>query len=262
MPPFGHLLDHLVGDPADRVLADLRAVDLGEVRRDLTGRQPAGSQRQHDLVDPVQAALPLTHDHRVERAVPVPGDLDLHRTDLGQHSLRPGAVPRVLAVAADRSVLVIAEVIADLLLERRLEHGLRQPGEQPALTDELHPVLPRLRHEIFCQLLLINLSRHGLDRVGHDWSFPPSRPLGVSGQLHRNSDSPSRARAITAVVAVWPSAGGVAGAALRESSRDQPGTAAVDHGVGESPVVAGLTVGSFGGDLDAGEVQVGDVHAG
>ena len=57
-----HLLEHLVGDPADRVLADLSVVDIYEMRRDLPRREPAGSQRQHDLVDPVEPALALLHD--------------------------------------------------------------------------------------------------------------------------------------------------------------------------------------------------------
>src|SRR6478672_13246220 len=64
--PLGHLLDDLVGDPGDGVLADARAVDLGKVRADLPGRQTSRGQRQHDLVNAVEPALPLTHDHRLE----------------------------------------------------------------------------------------------------------------------------------------------------------------------------------------------------
>jgi hypothetical protein len=41
--PLGHLLDHLVSDPADRVLGHLGAIDLIGVCGDLTGGQPAGS---------------------------------------------------------------------------------------------------------------------------------------------------------------------------------------------------------------------------
>src|SRR6195952_3890620 len=69
-------------------------VDLGEVRRDLTGGQAAGGQREHDLVDPVQAPLALLDDHRLEARVPVTRHLDLHRPDLGEHRLGPGAVTR------------------------------------------------------------------------------------------------------------------------------------------------------------------------
>jgi hypothetical protein len=42
--------------------------------------------------------------------------------------LRPGRV-----------VLVVSEMRAHLLLDRALEHRLRQPGQQPALTYQLHP---------------------------------------------------------------------------------------------------------------------------
>ena len=62
---------------------------LGEVRGDLTGGQPAGGQRQHDLVDPAQPLLPLAHNGRIEAALPIPRHLDLHRADLRQHRLRP-----------------------------------------------------------------------------------------------------------------------------------------------------------------------------
>lgn len=106
MAPLGHLLGHLVGDLADGVLGDLRAVDVGELRGDLAGRQPACGQREHDLVDPVQPALPLSHDPGLEAAVPVPRHLDLDRPDLGLHRPGPGAVAGVLPVPAGRLVLV------------------------------------------------------------------------------------------------------------------------------------------------------------
>jgi hypothetical protein len=54
------------------------------------------------------------------------------------------------------------------------------------------PCLTRLRDEIFRQSLLINLSRHGLDRLGHYWSFPPSN-LGVSGPVTPKIRRPGRA---------------------------------------------------------------------
>ena len=43
-------------------------MDLVEVR-DLPGRETTGGQREHDLVDPVQAALALAHDDRAEAGV-------------------------------------------------------------------------------------------------------------------------------------------------------------------------------------------------
>jgi hypothetical protein len=90
--PGGHLFEHPVGDPRDRVPRDLCAIDVGEVRGDLARRQPLRRERDHQLFDACQPALPLLHDLRLERAVPVPGHGDVHLADLGQHRLRPGPV--------------------------------------------------------------------------------------------------------------------------------------------------------------------------
>jgi hypothetical protein len=38
---------------------------------------------------------------------------------------------------------------------------------------------PGSLHQLLGELLRIDLLRHGRDRLGHDWSFPPSK-LGVS----------------------------------------------------------------------------------
>lgn len=89
--PLGELLDDLVGDPRDRVPADLGPIKLVEVRRDLAGHEATGGQRAHDLVDLVQAPLALLDDHRVEAGVAVTRHLDLDRPDLGEHGL--GRVP-------------------------------------------------------------------------------------------------------------------------------------------------------------------------
>ena len=77
--PRLHVLDDLVGDPADSVLGHRRPVDLGEVRADLPGGQPARVQREHDRVHIGQGPLPLLDDDRLEAALPVPRHLDLHR---------------------------------------------------------------------------------------------------------------------------------------------------------------------------------------
>src|SRR3954464_7670279 len=76
--PGLHLLEHLVGDPGDRLLRDRGAVDLLEVRGDLPGGQAPGIQREHDLVDLTQPALSLADDHRLEGALAVSWDLELH----------------------------------------------------------------------------------------------------------------------------------------------------------------------------------------
>jgi hypothetical protein len=47
-----HLFQHLVGDPADRLLAHRGAVDLGEVRADLSGGQSRKGARQAAPTEP------------------------------------------------------------------------------------------------------------------------------------------------------------------------------------------------------------------
>ncbi len=160
--PFGELAADLLRDPADRVLGDLRAIDLIEMRRDLTRREPARSQRQHDLIGAIQPSLPLRDDHRLERPVPVPGNLDLHGSDLGEHRLRPRPVAHVLA---DRGpAMIVAEVFGQLSVQRRLEDVLRELIQQPSRADQAHALLLRLRQQPLGKVLLIdNLSRHGID---------------------------------------------------------------------------------------------------
>ena len=96
------------------------------MRGDLTGRQSLCRQRQDDLIDTGQPTLTLLDDLRIERAVGVPGHLDLDRPDLGEHRLGPGAVARVAAATAGRVVLVIAQVLGHLRVQRGLQHVLGQ----------------------------------------------------------------------------------------------------------------------------------------
>lgn len=143
--PFGELPGDLLGDPADRVLGDLRPIDLVEVRGDLPGRQTPGGQRQHDLIDPVQAALALGHDHRLERPVTVPGDLDLDRADLGQHRLRPGPVAHV---HLERGLAVlVTEILGQLRVQRRFEDVLRELTQQASRPGQAHALFFRLRKQ-------------------------------------------------------------------------------------------------------------------
>ena len=116
---------------ADRLLAHRCAVDLGEVRTDLPGRQTLGIQRQHDLIDTVQPPLPFAHDLRLERAGTISRRLDLDRAAvLGEHRLGSSAVADVARPGAGRVVLLITQVLGHLLVQSRLDHRLRQQLEQ------------------------------------------------------------------------------------------------------------------------------------
>jgi hypothetical protein len=134
------------------------------VRGDLPGRQTPGREGEHDLVDAVQAAFALGQDHRLERPVPIPRDLDLHGPDLGQHGLGPGAVAHVLR---DRHLtMLMAQVLRQLGFQCRLEDVLRQLVQQPTGADQAHALLLGLGQQPFGQLFLIDdLSRHRVDHL-------------------------------------------------------------------------------------------------
>jgi len=186
--PFGHLLDDLVGDPADRVLGHGRAIDVVEVRGDLSGRQPTRGEREHDLVDPGESSLTFLDDLRLERPRPVPGHVDLDGTDLGQHGLGAAAVADVAALSL--LVLLVTEVFGQLCLERCLQDSLGESVQQPVGADEVDALFLRLLQQLLRELLLIDdLSRHRIDHLGrvHHGLFLSVRPT----QKHRKSDSPS-----------------------------------------------------------------------
>jgi hypothetical protein len=201
--PLRHAVDDLVGDRGDGLAGHLRAVDLGQMRRHLPGGQPSRGQRDHQLVDPGQPPLALGDDLRLERAVPVAGDVDLDRPDLGQHGLGAVPVAGVPAIAPGRVVAVIAEVVGDLALERGLDQPLRQLGQQAALTGQRQPTLARSPGQAGDQLLVHRVQPASADRhtavesvqvhslpLGHHISH---RVLPPRSELHRCFYSPSDA---------------------------------------------------------------------
>lgn len=90
--PFGHAVEHLVGDRGDRLPGHLGSIDLGQVGLDLTGRQALRRKRDDHLVHAGQTLLPLLDDPRLEAAFPVARHCCLDRADVGQHGLGAGAV--------------------------------------------------------------------------------------------------------------------------------------------------------------------------
>jgi hypothetical protein len=124
------------------------------VRRHLPGGEPLRGQRDHQLVDPGQPPLPLGDDLRLEGGVPVAGDVDLDRPDLGQHRLGSVPVAGVPAVAPGRIVAAVAQVVGELALERGLDQPLGQLSQQPALTGQLQPALAGPSDQPVDQLLI------------------------------------------------------------------------------------------------------------
>jgi hypothetical protein len=160
--PLRHTVHDPVGDGGDGLLGHLRPIDLGQVRRDLAVGEPPGRQRDHQIIHAGQAPLPLGHELRLERGLPIPRHLDLHRAGLGQHRLGPLAVAGVLTVAADRVVLAIAEMVIHLALQSGLDDHLRQPAQQPAFARQLQPLGPSPLGQLPNQLLI-----HAIPPVGH-----------------------------------------------------------------------------------------------
>src|SRR6202008_2559814 len=93
---------------------------------DLTGSQSLCRERQYDLVDPRQTPLTLLNDLRLEAAVGVPRHVDSAGPDLSEHRLGPSAVAGVAAAPPSRVVLVIAQMLGHLRVQRGLEHILGQ----------------------------------------------------------------------------------------------------------------------------------------
>jgi hypothetical protein len=194
--PVGYLGQDRVGDPPDRVLGDTGPVHVGDVRRDLPVGETLGRQRQHQRLDPLQAALALADNHRLEAGITVPGHLDVDRADLGDHRLGPLPVAGVAPVAALRRVTVVAEVIGHLHLERGLQHLLREVPQQPARADQAQPFRAGLLHQPASQVLAhhrlhrrlhtgtVNFDglRRRVNRIGHSLSFRAGPRLGSARQ--------------------------------------------------------------------------------
>ena len=122
----------------------------------------ARGQRQHDLIDPVQSALALGDDHRLERPITVSGHLDLDGPDLREHRLHASPVAHVLR---DRgSAVLMPEMLSQLRVQRGLEHVLRELAEQASRPGQAHALLFRLREQALREFLLIDdLPGHGIN---------------------------------------------------------------------------------------------------
>ena len=103
-------------------------------------------------------------------------------------------------------MLVVAEVVGHLHLERRLQHLLRQITEQPARADQAQPLGAGLLHQPASELLAHHRLRRrhhagavsftgGLHRrahrIGHSLSFParPRPGVSLSGQAISTVDA-------------------------------------------------------------------------
>ena len=97
-------VDQLAQDPggnrADRVFGDLDPLDLLQVGEDRAMGETLGRQRQPQPIDPTEAAPTFPDHRRFERALPIPGDVDLDRADIDEDRVGTRAVAGVPAAAA------------------------------------------------------------------------------------------------------------------------------------------------------------------
>jgi len=131
--PLRHPVHHLVRDGGYGLFRHVSPVHLGQVSGDLSVGQALGRQRQHHVVNAGQPPLPFAHDLRLESARRIARNPHLDRSDVGEHGLGPAAVTGVPAATAGRIVLVVADVVSDLTVQRRLEDPLRELLQQPTL---------------------------------------------------------------------------------------------------------------------------------
>ena len=133
----------LPGDPGHGFPRDRRAVDLREMRRDLSRGQSLRIQRQHDLVHLSEPPLPLFHDLRLERPVPVAGNIDADFTHrIGDDRLGAGAVAHIRRPAPRLSpVPLIPQVPGNLLVQRGFQHILGEQPQQPLRAGQLQAPL-------------------------------------------------------------------------------------------------------------------------
>jgi hypothetical protein len=160
--PFLHVGDHRVGHPRDQIPGHLGAIDIGQVVGDIAGRHALRIQRQHRVVEPGQPPRVLGHHDRAERADPVSRHVDPHLADIGAHRLAAAAVthvPRPGPLPA-----VVAQMIGQLDIQRRLQDPLGQPGQQAARAGQLDALRARRRHQLLGHRRKVRLDQWLLDR--------------------------------------------------------------------------------------------------
>ncbi len=134
LPSLG-VLQNGGGDTADGIPSDAGPVEIGDVGLDLPRGHPAGVERDDLLVQAGQAPLVLLDDLRLERAVAIPRPGDRNRPVIGQERLPRSAVARVARPARRRLAVLVAQMPAQLALQRPLHQPARQiaqkaPGPQ------------------------------------------------------------------------------------------------------------------------------------
>jgi hypothetical protein len=83
---------------------------------------------------------------------------------VGQHRLGPVAVAGVAAITAGHVMLVVAEVVGELALQRGLQQPLGQLLQQPSLPGQLQPAGAGSVRQLLDQLLVQRIQALGRRR--------------------------------------------------------------------------------------------------
>jgi hypothetical protein len=129
------------------------------MRGNLPVRQPLRRQRNHQIINTGQPPLPLGHNHRLKRGLPIPRHVNLHRPSLPQHRFRPGPIPRIPPIAPNRIMLTVPEMIIHLTLQGGLQDHLGQPAQQPTLPSQLQTLSPGPINQLPNQVLIQAIGR-------------------------------------------------------------------------------------------------------
>ena len=166
--PGPHLLQHRIGDPRDRLVGQLGAVDLLQVVQDVPHGHAVRVQADDHVVqaagDPPRA---LGHQQRLERPGPVPRHRQRHRPDPGLHGLGDGAVA-VVPRPAPRPAVVLA----------------RSPGARSARPPAPAPAPPAPARRASTP------RRSAAAPRPHPWTVPAARP--AAGHPSAPAAAPAR----------------------------------------------------------------------
>ena len=140
---------------------DLHAVQFLDLLSDIPLAHAAGVQRQDLILHSVRVSVILADDLGFEGAIPVPGNLDVHLTQLGLDGLLRVAVA-VVSGGALRLVRALATLSTKLLVHLHFHdglddvpehflhgiHDLRRAGEVLALNIFLQQILRYWLHNL------------------------------------------------------------------------------------------------------------------
>src|SRR3954447_10845071 len=191
--PRDHVVEDGVGDPADRVAPDVDAVELAQMRRDVTDRHPAGVEAEDLVVQPRQPRLTLGDEPGLKAARAIPRGPDLNRPQIGADRFAPRALAHVRALR--HPARRMPEMLGQLRPQGSLDHAAGELAQQAARTSDLvglkalqrvlervgrkqlgEPVDRRIRRTLRSIRALSTISRRIRDGV--DGHRCPSRPQG------------------------------------------------------------------------------------